>query len=271
MTHYPVDTAGRPVPLPVQTGTYFSQALDREQPYAYLLPYGYTPERSYPLLVMLHGMNSDYQAWTTYTRLARYVAAYDLVVACPDGGAGWYTNAANGGERREDDITQDFVGHLRATFSLVPPGHGWGIGGLSMGGYGAVKIALKHPHLFSVAVSHSGAFEKMQSATAHPVFGDPQADRRLRYHENPFRLIEHALCGLPTERPRLHIDCGMEDALLTANRRFVDHLNFVGYPYTYSELPGQHTWPYWDRAFKTRLPELAQNLGMTTKLPQDRS
>ena len=270
MTHYPVDTAGRPVPLPIHTGAYFSQALDREQPYAYMLPTGYTPERSYPLLVLLHGLNSDYKGWTTYSRVARYVAAYDLIVACPDGGAGWYTNAANGGERREDDITQDFVGHLRATFSLVPPGHGWGIGGLSMGGYGAVKIALKHPHLFPVAVSHSGAFEKMQTATAHPVFGDPQADRRLRYHENPFRLIEQALCGLPTDRPRLHIDCGTEDALLTVNRRFVDHLNFVGYPYTYSEMPGQHTWPYWDRAFKTHLPELAQNLGAAAKLPEAR-
>ena len=270
MTRYPVDTAGRPTPLPLHTGAYFSQALGREQPYLYLLPYGYTPKRTYPLLVMLHGMNSDYQAWTHYTRLARYVAAYDLVVACPDGGVGWYTNAANGGERREDDITQDFVSHLKETFSLVPPGRGWGIGGLSMGGYGAVKIALKHPHLFPVAVSHSGALEKMQTASVHPVFGDPEAERALRHRENPFWLIEQALCRLPTERPRLHLDCGTEDSLLTENRRFVDHLNFVGYPCTYRELPGQHTWPYWDRAFKTLLPELAQNLGATAKLPEAR-
>ena len=220
MTHYPVDTAGRPVPLPVHTGVYFSQALGREQPYAFLLPYGYSTERAYPLLVMLHGLNSDYRAWTTYTRLARYVAAYDLIVACPDGGNGWYTNAANGGEHREDDITQDFVGHLQATLPLVPPGRGWGIGGLSMGGYGAVKIALKHPHLFPVAVSHSGSFEKMQTA-AHPVFGDPTADRGLRRRENPTWLVEQALCRWPIERPLLHIDCGTEDGLVKSSQEFV--------------------------------------------------
>ncbi len=267
MTHYPVDGSGRPVPLPVHTGSYVSQALDREQPYTYLLPHDYDPARTYPLLVLLHGIGSDYRGWTTYTRIARYVAAYDLIVACPDGDSGWYTNAANGGERREDDIIQDFVGHLQATFPLVPPGKGWGIGGLSMGGYGAVKIAIKHPQFFGTAVSHSGAFEKMQTASVHPVFGDPETDRALRHRENPFWLVEQALCRWPTERPRLFLDCGAEDTLLTANRRFSDHLNFVGYPCCYRELPGQHTWPYWDRAFKTVLPELAQNLGATVKQP----
>ena len=271
MTHYPVDTAGRPVPLPVQTGSYFSQALDREQPYTYLLPYGYDPERAYPLLVLLHGWSSDHQGWTTYTRLARYVAAYDLIVACPDGGSdGWYTNAVHAGERREDDITMDFASHLKSRFALVPRGRGWGIGGLSMGGYGAVKIALKYPHMFSVAVSHSGAFEKMQTKKVHPVFGDPEADRTMRQRENLVWLAEQALSRWPTERPHLYLDCGTEDPLLESNRRFVDHLNFIGYPCSYRELPGQHTWPYWDRAFKTVLPELARTLGATAKLPEER-
>ena len=113
-----------------------------------------------------------------------------------------------------------------------------------------------------------GSFEKMQTASPHPVFGDPEQDRGMRHRENPFWLIEQALCRWPTERPRLHIDCGTEDALLTSNRRFADHMNFVGYPCAYRELPGQHSWPYWDRAFKTALPELARSLGATAKTPQ---
>ena len=252
-------------PLPLRNGVYFSQSLAREQPYAYFAPAawdgGLAPDAPlYPLLVMLHGINSSYAHWDTYTRIARYAAAYKMVIAFPDGGNGWYSNAINHGPRCEDDLIQDFLPHLRQTLPLAAPGKQWGIGGLSMGGYGAVKIALKHWQLFSVAVGHSGAYEKPGTPEVHPVFGDPQADAAFRKAENPIALAELALCRWPAERPDLYLDCGADDFLIETNRRFKDHLNFLGYPHTYHEMPGQHTWPYWDRAFRTVLPALANRL-----------
>jgi S-formylglutathione hydrolase FrmB len=133
-----------------------------------------------------------------------------------------------------------------------------------MGGYGAVKTALRHPSLFALALSHSGAFEVTREPGAHPVFGDPQQGRALRRASNVFALAEDMLSRFPPQRPRLYIDCGTEDPLIEANRRFHAHLHFIGYHHTYHEMPGYHTWPYWDRALRTALPTIAQLLGKST-------
>ncbi|HZT43455.1 MAG TPA: alpha/beta hydrolase family protein [Chthonomonadaceae bacterium] len=247
----------------LHSGQYASRALGRMQPFAYYLPEDSagTEEPRYPMLALLHGLNGSYRDWPTHTRLAAYAAAMPLVIVFPDGGNGWYTNAAEGSARYEDDFVQDFLPHIQATLPVREPGRAWGIGGLSMGGYGAVKLALKYPQLFSVAVSHSGSFEKMRIPESHPVFGDPQKDARLRHAEDPFYLAELAMCRWPTERPFLHLDCGLFDPLLEGNRRFAAHLNFLGYRHSYREMRGYHTWPYWNRAIRTILPAIARALG----------
>jgi S-formylglutathione hydrolase FrmB len=111
-----------------------------------------------------------------------------------------------------------------------------------------------------VAVSHSGSFEKMRTPEIHPVFGNPQQDARLRHAADPFYLAELAMCRWPTERPFLYLDCGLSDTLLEGNRRFAAHLHFLGYPYSYREMPGYHTWPYWNRAIRIVLPTIAQKI-----------
>jgi S-formylglutathione hydrolase FrmB len=291
------ETAAQRTPLTLQTGHYLSHALGREQPYAYFLPadqpdsaqslhalsFPQLPaerppspvlgggvggggdvqisEPSYPLLVLLHGRNGSYKDWPTQTRIARYAAAYRLCIVFAEGNNGWYTNAADGSARYEDDLMQDFLPHIQSTLPVLPPGRRWGIGGLSMGGYGAVKLALKYPQWFALAVSHSGALEKPRVPEPHPVFGDPVTDAALRRAENPFWLAEQALSRFPIVRPRLYLDCGLSDELLAVNRRFHDHLRFIGYHHTYLEMPGHHTWPYWNRALRTALPTIAKALG----------
>jgi len=254
-------------PPTLHKGAYASRALGRQQPYAYLLPAGWdgSAGRCFPLLLLLHGRDGSYLDWPTHTRIAHYAARYALCVVFPEGDNGWYTNAVGGASRYEDDLVHALVPHIQATLPVLPPGKHWGIGGLSMGGYGAVKLALKYPRLFSLAVSHSGALEKPRQPEPHPVFGDPQADAAFRLSENPFWLAEQAMCRFPTERPRLYLDCGLNDELLEANRRFHDHLTFIGYRHTYQEMPGYHTWPYWNRAIRTVLPEVAAALGADTK------
>ena len=261
-------------PLPLRTGTYFSHALGREQPYAFFAPESWdgTPGENtprYPLLVLLHGRGGNYRHWSEHSRIARYAGAHEMVIAFPDGGEGWYTNGTGepeqqgkeNGLRYEDDVIQDFLPHLQATLPLLPPGKAWGIGGMSMGGYGAVKLAMKHWHLFSLAVGQSGAYEKPMMPEAHSVFGSPQENSALRRAENPFALAELAMCRWPAERPFLFLDCGRDDFLIESSRRFKDHLHYIAYPHTYHEMPGQHTWPYWDRAFRTVLPAVAARLG----------
>ena len=239
---------------------YFSQALGRSQPYGCFLPPAWERgEYLYPLLILLHGVAGDWHDWERYTRITRYLTGKPLIVVCPDGGDGWYSNAVNNGERREDDIIEELLPHLEAAYPVTRGGRA-AIGGLSMGGYGAVKLALKYPRHFPIAFSHSGAFDITLRPDRHPVFGEPDNDASFRRRENPAWLAEQALCRLPLERPKLYLDCGASDPLLEANRGFSSHLNYIGYGHTYREMPGHHTWPYWDRAFRTVLPELLTDL-----------
>ncbi len=245
----------------VKTGVYYSAALACDQPYSWIAPTPRSPEERFPLLVILHGLGGNHLDWSTHSRIARYAAAYRMVIAFPDGGDGWYTNAVQGGERREDDIIQDFVPHLQSIFPLRPPGSAWAIEGLSMGGYGALKLAMKHTDIFSVGVSHSGSVEKTSLPAIHPVFGDPEMDQRFRKEESLPWLAEQVLCRWPMLRPQLSLDCGLQDERLEANRSFAGHLNFLGYGAQWREMKGYHTWPYWDRAMRTLLPEIAARIG----------
>ncbi len=250
-------------PLPLHTSAYFSRALGREQPYGYFAPPGFEPEQTppdtrFPLLILLHGRKGDYRTWPEHTRLARYAAAYNLFIAFPEGAQGWYTNAYDGQANYEDDLMQDFVPHLQQTLPLLSPGRNWTIGGMSMGGQGAVKIALKYGQMFSLALSFSGAFEITRAKEPHPVFGDPQQNAALRRASNVFALAEDALSTWPPARPNLYLACGVEDPLLEANRRFHQHLDFLGYRHTYVETSGHHTLPYWDRAIRAALTSIVE-------------
>ncbi len=125
-----------------------------------------------------------------------------------------------------------------------------------MGGYGALKLALKYPRLFGHALSFSGALNVTRLPEYHQVFGHPVADRAYRRANDLFYLAEEALCEMPIERPHISLNCGTEDPFVEASRAFHQHLQFLGYGHKYWEEKGQHTWPYWNRALRRALPEL---------------
>ncbi len=257
-----VPTEPKPLsPITVTERSYYSNALGRTRPYACFLPESAEQSgRRYPLLLLLHGAGGGWRDWGQYTRLTRYLAGTELIVICPDGGNGWYTNSVDNGERHEDDILQDLLPHLTNTLPVLSyPARA--ISGLSMGGFGAVKLALKHPDLFSLAVSHSGAFDITARPGRNSIFGDADIHASFRRREDPCWLAEQALCRPATDRPKIMLDCGESDTLVESNRRFSDHLNFIGYGHTYKEMRGHHTWPYWDRAFRTALPEIVNAVG----------
>ncbi|CEK14418.1 predicted esterase [Chthonomonas calidirosea] len=244
----------------VEERTYYSQALKRTQPFSVYLP-ELNGNEQLPLLILLHGRGGSHRDWFEQTRALRYLAGYYLCVVCPQGDDGWYTDAFDGSGAYETDLIACLIPHLQATLPIAPPGKAWAIEGLSMGGYGAIKLALRHYKLFGTAVSHSGAFDITQSTQPHPVFGDLQTCRRFRRQHNVYALAEEALCRYPYERAALWIDCGLQDELLASTRRFHNHLHFIGYGHEYKEGPGYHTWPYWDRAFRAALPWVAQRVG----------
>lgn len=136
---------------------YFSQALEKQTACNVILPEVPGHEGPFPVYYLLHGLSDDYTIWQRRTSIGRYVQMLPLIMVMPDGGRGFYTDAAQG-YAHETAIVQDLVGFVDKMFNTIPERGGRCIGGLSMGGYGAIKLALKHPELFCSANGHSGAY-----------------------------------------------------------------------------------------------------------------
>ena len=112
----------------------------------------------FPVFYLLHGLSDDHSIWLRHTRIEQYVRDLPLVVVMPDGFRGFYTNNANG-PRYADYITQDLPDFVERNFPVKSTRTARCIGGLSMGGYGALRIALAHPDRYVSANSHSGAVQ----------------------------------------------------------------------------------------------------------------
>lgn len=234
--------------------TFRSAALDREMPYRVLLPAGYAESaRRYPVLYLLHGLDGRFTDWTTRTRLAAHVAALDLIVVTPEGANSWYVNwQGETSERWEDYLARDLIADVDARFRTDARREARFIAGLSMGGYGALRMGLKHPDLFSSAASLSGALnvtrletygwtEALRSEFVR-AFGPPGSATRAA--NDVFELAKHVnRAGLPT----FYIDCGTADPFLPGNRELAAILQDRKVPYEYRETPGAHNWAYWDR------------------------
>jgi len=239
---------------------YFSEALGKQTAANVILPQGKGPG-PFPVLYLLHGLSDDHTMWSRRSNLERYVADLPLIVVMPDGGRGFYCDAAEG-FAYETAIARDLVSYIDTVFNTRAERAARCIGGLSMGGYGAVKLALRFPELFVSAHSHSGALD-----FAHGFWRESVEFRRIIGAEEVggpndlYRLAEEA-APAPASWPALRIDCGADDFLIEYNRSFHAHLEKLQAPHEYQEYPGAHTWDYWDRHIVEALAFHARHLGL---------
>lgn len=145
----------------VQRHTFFSTALQRDMPYQVVLPTDYaTSQKKYPVLYLLHGWQGDETNWIQLTRLVALTAHYPLIIVLPRGENSWYVNSATVPKDRFGDfLSEDMIAEVDQHFRTITSPDGRAIAGLSMGGYGAVLMALRHPGMFSFVGSISGAFD----------------------------------------------------------------------------------------------------------------
>jgi S-formylglutathione hydrolase FrmB len=242
---------------------YFSRALTKASAFNVIFPDDPKTPRPWSTFYLLHGLSDDHTIWTRRTSIERYVAGLPLVVVMPDGGRGWYTNAAEG-PAYEDDLIKDVMGLVERTFPVRTEREGRAIGGLSMGGYGALKLGLKHHDTFASVVSHSGAIGVLRrkidnsggfGAELKRIFGETPQDGP----EDPFGIVSRIDHG---RIPALRIDCGTEDPLLDQNRAFHRLLEDQQIHHEYEEFPGAHDWSYWDRHVQEAVAFHARNLNL---------
>ncbi len=230
-----------------------SLALGRKARLTVLFPQAAGP---FPALYLLHGYGGDAESWTRDFALQSLAADRRFLIVMPEGGLGYYLNDPRpGGAAWEDHVLRDTVGLVERLFPARRERAARAVAGLSMGGYGAFRLALSHPDMFGAAISLSGSL--YFGSGPHPR-GDP-ARNALMAAAGPeasdlFRLAAALPAG---RRPRLAFDCGTEDDLLAFNREFHAHLERLNYPHEYAECPGGHNAAYWSG----RLPDTLDAIG----------
>lgn len=248
--------------------SFHSAALGRTMKYRVLVPQAYaTSQRRYPVLYLLHGLTGDYMDWTTRTNVAEYTRTLPLIVVMPDGENGWYTNAADSSGNFETYITTDLQADVVRKYRTVNSRYGRAIAGLSMGGFGALKLAMKRPAMFAVAGSFSGAFGAVRDGELDRFIGAAEGDRLRRIFgpaDSPLRrdsdVASLAEALKPASAPYIYVDCGTSDTLIGSNRDVVASLTKSGVPYEYHEIAGGHAWDYWDRRVREFLGVLMKKL-----------
>jgi putative tributyrin esterase len=233
---------------------YFSAALQKHTAAYVLVPE--TGKGPFPVLYLLHGLSDNHTIWLRRTSIERYIADLPLVVVMPDGGRGFYTDAEQGFAFGKA-IGAELIERIDRTFPTRADRSGRAVAGLSMGGYGALRLGLTHPDLYCAAVSHSGALNFGHKV----IYGDHIKDRAAEFT----RILGEDPTGGPNDLyalaekadkaalPALRLDCGTEDHLIESNRTFHTHLTALGIPHAYEEHPGAHDWAYWDRHIQDTL------------------
>ncbi len=216
-----------------------------------------TSRNSIPVLYLLHGLSDDESIWLRRTSIERYAARRQMAVIMPCGGRSFYCNTLSG-ERYWDFLSVELPQIVQSFFHLSPSRENTFAAGLSMGGYGALKLALSQPKRFCAAASFSGALdiaEMMENKCLplHPLSNVFHTASEVKNSpQDVYSLLES-----PTalaHKPQLYVNCGMDDSFLDANRRFVQKAVSLGYSVTASETSNRdHCWELWDEQIEKAL------------------
>jgi S-formylglutathione hydrolase FrmB len=201
-----------------------------------------------PVLYLLHGLSDDHTAWLRYTSIERYATAAGLAVVMPAAGRSFYADERHG-HAYWAYVSDELPRVMGSFFRFSERREDTFVAGLSMGGYGALKLALRHPERFAGAASLSGAVD-LERLASRPERRDLFArvfDLEPAPDEDLFALLTAA--DAPA-LPPLHVSCGTEDPLYASNVRFADEAAAAGAAVTTDFRPGEHEWGLWDAVIR---------------------
>ena len=210
--------------------------------------------KQYPVLYLLHGMSDDHSVWSRRTSIERYVADMDLVVIMPGAARSFYTDLATGA-KYWTFISEELPKIVAEFFPISTKREDTFVAGLSMGGYGALKLALRCPDRYAAGAGISsvtdmaGFLNRLDSGNRSPeadgFFGP---DRKVPDDCDLTKLAIKTAQLPEQERPKIMQICGTEDFLYQENIVFRDLIQSLNaYDYSYDEGPGTHTWEFWDK------------------------
>lgn len=251
--------------MPVLNMTFMSNILGMQSSAVVILPQS-SPEnkinKPFKTLYLLHGLSDDHTAWTRYTSIERYAAKYNIAVVMPNAHRSFYSDKKNGGQYFKF-VSEELIEIMQEFFSLSDKREDRYAAGLSMGGYGAMKLGLACPEKFAAVASLSGALDiemRVKDDIEMRVKDNPESEfsymlklpEEERRQNDLFYLAEK-LNASNQPKPRIYIWCGTEDFLYQDNIKFRDFLKKSSFDFVYEEAPGDHSWGYWDTQIQTVL------------------
>jgi len=250
--------------ITIITDSIYSPSLKSYSKFNVMLPPNYYISNDrYITIYLLHGYGGNYNDWVKRSNLAHYVQNYNFIIVTPDGQNSWYVNSVEKkNSNYEDYIIKELIPYIGNKYSVLDTRHGRVIAGLSMGGYGAIRLGIKYANTFFYAAGFSGAFHIMErirevkdtSSTlikeSMKIFG--AIENALWKDADIYALIEKANIN---SLPYLYISCGKDDSqpLLESNRILIQALQKKKILYEYHELPGTHNWIYWENGINDLL------------------
>ena len=237
---------------------YFSDVLGVQTPVDVIIPEGgqgigvdAAGDQALPrVLYLLHGYSDDQTIWQRRTSVERYAASHNLAIIMPGVNHSFYCNEEYG-ERYWDYVSDELPRMMHRFFRLSDKPEDTFVAGLSMGGYGAMKLALNFPERFGAAASFSGAVDIASTRQRHERnWKRITGGKSIRGTESD---LMHMLKvnGAAERKPRLYVSCGTADFLYGQHERFIPALKKAGWDVTHYEEPdATHEWGFWDREIR---------------------
>jgi putative tributyrin esterase len=245
----------------MQDVTFGSVALNRDMQYRVISPKSVAAGTKLPVVYLLHGGGGGFRDWSNYSGSAKF-AERGLILVMPEGDDSYYMNAVERPQDRyEDYVVKDLIADVERRFPAASGRKNRAIVGVSMGGFGAVRLGLSHPELFVFAAGISPAVDvpsrpfsvkRIQQWRYHKSIFGPW-DGAARHNNDPFVLARSAD---PAKTPYFFLTCGDQEGLLPSNRSFAALLERRQFRYEFHVVAGGHDWNQWNQ----RIPSVFQSL-----------
>jgi S-formylglutathione hydrolase FrmB len=238
----------------VDTVNTYSASMKKTIKAVVITPDDYANAKALPVVYLLHGYSGNYSDWVIKAKgFEKAVDLYQVIIVCPDGNNSWYWDSPVDSNFKYDTyVSKELVNWIDGKYKTIKDRRGRGITGLSMGGHGALYLALKHQDVFGAAGSMSGGVD------IRPFPNNWDMALRLgKYSEHPDNWEKYTVMNmlhlLQPNSLAILVDCGTEDFFYKVNENLHEQLLYRNIPHDYISRPGAHNWNYWTNAIQYQL------------------